>query len=86
MPIGVLRGNEDPGWCGAAYPAEAQHYAYTVVAMHLLAVCYYAQNYGDEDPVFASWQRFVGPQGYCTDLAVPTVAEVMQWREKKKKS
>lgn len=57
--------------CDAAYMAETQHYAYTIVAQHILAVCYYAKNYG-EDPAFNPWTFFVGSEGYCKKFDVPT--------------
>lgn len=61
--------------CDAAYMAETQHYAYTIVAQHILAVCYYAQNYSG-DPAFSAWRYFAGSDGYCRRFDVPTREEV----------
>jgi len=69
-----------PNWddrspCGAAYMAETQHYAYNIVAQHLLAVCYYARNYG-ENPAFTPWRKYVSSDGYCDAMDIPTNEEV----------
>ena len=61
--------------CNAAYMAETQHYSYTIVAQHMLAVCYYAKNYG-EDKAFNPWRFFVSSEGYCGQFKVPTKEEV----------
>ncbi|MEZ4234758.1 MAG: transglycosylase SLT domain-containing protein [Myxococcota bacterium] len=65
--------------CNAVYLAETQHYAYTIVAQHFLAVCYYAKNYGG-DPGFAPWAFFVGSDGYCRQFDVPTRDDVARHR------
>ncbi len=69
-----------PNWtdtspCGGAYMAETQHYAYNIVAQHLLAVCYYARNYG-ENPAYQPWRKFTGSGGYCESMDIPTKEEV----------
>jgi hypothetical protein len=69
-----------PNWddgkpCGAAYMAETQHYAYNIVAQHLLAVCYYGRNYV-EDPAFQPYRKFLGSDGYCDKMDIPTKDEV----------
>ncbi|MFT6146045.1 MAG: hypothetical protein ACJAV2_003935 [Myxococcota bacterium] len=56
---------------GSLLMPETQHYAYSIVAQHLLAVCYYAQNYGD-DPVFSPWRQYTREDGYCRELIIPT--------------
>lgn len=66
--------------CDASYMAETQHYAYTIVAQHLLAVCYYSKNYG-EDPAFVPW-RLVDE--YCDGFEIPTRDEVKSHRPAKK--
>ena len=61
--------------CGAAYMAETQHYAYNIVAQHLLAACYYGRNYG-EDPAFQPYRKYLGSDGYCDEMDIPTKEEV----------
>jgi hypothetical protein len=61
--------------------AESQHYAYTIVAQHVLAVCYYAKNYG-EDPAFTPWRVHTASDGYCGQFAIPTKEEVRNRRKK----
>ncbi|HHO51120.1 MAG TPA: hypothetical protein ENK18_09690 [Deltaproteobacteria bacterium] len=61
--------------CGGVYLAETQHYAYTIVAQHFLAVCYYAQNYPEEQ-AFKPWRFFVSSDGYCDQFDIPTREEV----------
>ncbi len=69
-----------PNWddgkpCGGAYMAETQHYAYNIVAQHLLAACYYGRNYV-ENPAFRPYRKFLGPEGYCDRMDIPTKEEV----------
>jgi hypothetical protein len=66
----------EQGTCNAAYMAETQHYAYTIVAQHLLAVCYYSKNYG-ELPGFTPW-RLV--DSYCDKFEIPSSQEVKAHR------
>lgn len=66
------RTSAEQGTCDAAYMAETQHYAYTIVAQHLLAVCYYSKNYG-EDPAFEPWRRI---DDYCEKFEIPSRDEV----------
>lgn len=68
--------------CDASYMAESQHYAYTIVAQHVLAVCYYAKNYG-EDPAFTPWRVHTASDGYCGQFAIPTKEEVRARRTKR---
>ena len=65
--------------CNAAYMAETQHYAYTIVAQHFLAVCYYAKNYGS-DPAFSQWAFYVGSEGYCNKFKIPSREDVARKR------
>jgi len=61
--------------CGGVLANQTQHYAYSIVAQHILAACYYGKNFGDEK----AWRDYRGltiGDGYCTTLAVPTSAEV----------
>jgi len=64
--------------CGGAFMAETQHYTYNIVAQHLLAVCYYASNYG-EDAAFSPWVKYTMDDGYCKAFNVPSKAEVKAW-------
>ena len=66
---------EERSPCGGAYMAETQHYAYNIVAQHLLAVCYYARNYG-ENPAYTPWRKYVASGGYCDTMDIPTNEEV----------
>ena len=58
--------------CGGTWilHPQTQHYAYTIIAEHLLAVCYYAQNY-PEEAVTQPWQKFVSEDGYCKQFRIP---------------
>lgn len=60
--------------CGSVLMPETQHYGYPVVAVHLLAVCYYAQSYDDEE--FDPWREYTLQEGYCRDLNVPLAESV----------
>ena len=61
---------EDDGGkkCKSVLWEETQHYGYRVIAYHILAVCYYAKNYGNE-PVFQNWERYL--DGYCKKIDIP---------------
>lgn len=61
--------------CGGRLANHAQHYAYNIVAQHMLAVCYYATNYGSQAP-FNRWRDYIRGDGYCTRLQVPTQEQV----------
>jgi ATP-dependent Clp protease ATP-binding subunit ClpA len=52
------------------------------VAQHVLAVCYYAKNYG-EDPAFNPWRVHTASDGYCGQFAIPTKEEVRARRPKR---
>lgn len=41
----------------------------------MLAVCYYATNYGSQAP-FNRWRDYIRGDGYCTRLQVPTQEQV----------
>ncbi|MFT5585628.1 MAG: hypothetical protein ACI9VR_003220 [Cognaticolwellia sp.] len=68
----------NPDSCGAVLHRHTQHYAYRVLAIHFLAVCYYTTNY-PEDPVFSDWREFTSKDGYCRKFDVPTREKVMSW-------
>ena len=73
----TCRTHEEKSWCGGSLPAETQHYVYSIVAQHLLAVCYYAQNYG-EDRAFNPWVQYTTGDGYCKQFKIPSRAEVLR--------
>jgi hypothetical protein len=58
---------------------ETQGYAVKVIAQHLLAVCYYAQNYPG-DPIFATWGQYLGEGEYCSLIPVPAADELRKVR------
>ncbi len=63
--------------CGSVMWKETQHYAYNIVAQHMLAVCYYARNYSEE-AAFAPWKEYDRGDGYCTrTFQVPSTQEVL---------
>jgi len=71
------RSHDSDSWCGGGIPAETQHYVYSIVAQHFLAVCYYAQNYGEER-AFQPWVQYVTRDGYCKSaFKVPSKSEVL---------
>lgn len=75
---------EDPNSrCGGFVAKETQHYAYSISAQHLLAVCYYAENYGSQG-AFKDWRKYTVGDGYCTGFNVPTVDEIRKRAGKKK--
>ncbi|MBW1878973.1 MAG: hypothetical protein JRI25_14400 [Deltaproteobacteria bacterium] len=63
---------DQQGWNGSLLPPETQHYVYTAIAEHFLAVCYYGLNYADQIPAFRTYAGYTDADGYCTKLAVPT--------------
>jgi hypothetical protein len=62
--------------CGGHLGSVTQHYVPYVIAQHLLAVCYYGSNYARDFEVFKDYQEYVGGNGYCTDIRVPTREQV----------
>jgi hypothetical protein len=70
----IVKGNDT---CGGVIANQSQHYAYSIVAQHLLAVCYYAQNHADK-PAFRPWKDYARRTGYCNTFAVPTQDEVLK--------
>jgi hypothetical protein len=64
--------------CGSLLPASAQHFAYNVVAQHLLAVCYLGREHA-ELPAFAPWAVHSEPGGYCNAFVMPSRATVLGW-------
>lgn len=57
--------------CRSFLHKETQHYAYRVVAYHILAVCYYSKNYPNH-PVFGKWKPY--QDGYCKEIHAPDVS------------
>jgi hypothetical protein len=72
----------DEKWNGSVIPPEAQHYAYTIVAEHMLAVCYYGQNYSDSIKAFKDYRQYTTGDGYCNQLNIPTASEVQKHKAK----
>jgi len=62
--------------CGSKLPAETQHYAYTIIAQHLIAACYYGLNYSDTKKEFAQYKPYTKGKGYCTTLQIPEKEQV----------
>ncbi|MBA2322284.1 MAG: hypothetical protein H0V89_14160, partial [Deltaproteobacteria bacterium] len=68
------------GYCGSALHAETQHYVYPILAQHLLAVCYYAQNY-PQNPAFEGWVDYVAAaDGYCKKFKIPNKTDAGGWK------
>jgi hypothetical protein len=61
--------------CDGVLANQTQHYAYSIVAQHILAACYYGKNFGDEK-AWREYRNLTIGDGYCTTLSVPTSAEV----------
>lgn len=58
--------------CGGKLPAQGQRYAYTVIAQHVLATCFYGKYYADQFPVFQDWERGATAEGgWCRDVVAP---------------
>ena len=57
--------------CGGKMGKETQHYVYNILAQHILAACYYGQNYAD-NPAFADYQKLTVGSGYCKAFEVPS--------------
>ena len=60
--------SEEKEECSSVLWEETQHYGYRVIAQHILAVCYYAKNYGSEQ-AFQRWDRYL--DGYCKKIEIP---------------
>ena len=69
--------------CGGYLWKETQHYAYNIVAQQLMAVCYYAKNYGSR-PEFQPWRDYVRADGYCNSIQVPEPEQLRQRNAGKK--
>ena len=70
----IMRTNER---CDGVLANQTQHYAYSIVAQHVLAACYYAKNHGEHD-TWKAYRDLVLGDGYCASLAIPTVEEVLK--------
>jgi hypothetical protein len=66
-----------PNFCGSKLAQETQHYGYTILAQHILAVCYYGKNYRDQFEEFRSWDSLL--KGYCEGFAIPTARQVQDY-------
>ena len=61
--------------CGGVLANQTQHYGYKIVAQHMLAVCFYAQNY-PEDPNFSTWTKYTDSNSYCSQMEIPSLEEL----------
>lgn len=64
-------------FCGSKLAPETQHYAYTILAQHMLAACYYGKNYSDQFEQYRSWESLLN--GYCNNFSIPTAKQVKDW-------
>ncbi|MCB9671134.1 MAG: transglycosylase SLT domain-containing protein [Alphaproteobacteria bacterium] len=69
--------------CGSLLMPETQHYAYNIVAQHIIAVCYYSKEYAHE-PEFAPWAPWALDDAYCSQFTIPSKVEVKGWQLKKR--
>jgi hypothetical protein len=67
---------DQQAWNDSVLPPETQHYVYTAVAEHFLAVCYYGLNHADQITAFRAYAAYTKGDGYCTRLTVPTAEEL----------
>ena len=65
--------------CQRYLTERTQRYVVMVMARHLMATCYYAENY-PENTVFQRYAAYTGPGGFCEELDVPTAASVRDVR------
>jgi len=63
--------------CEGVLANQTQHYAYSIVAQHVLAACYFARNHGQHD-TWKPYRDLVVGDGYCTSLSIPTAEEVLK--------
>ena len=68
------------GRCGGLIANETQHYAYSITAQHILAACYYAKNYPEQEIWGQYNNQLYGDGGYCHTLNVPDRAELTKKR------
>ena len=61
--------------CGGVLANQTQHYAYKIVAQHMLAVCFYAKNYL-EDPNFSTWTKYTDSNSYCSPMEIPSLEQL----------
>ena len=54
---------------------QTQHYGYKVVAKHMLAMCYYGLNHGEEK-VFSDYKKYLNC--YCKSLITPTKESIFE--------
>jgi hypothetical protein len=58
--------------CGGVIANQSQHYAYSIVAQHILAACYYGENYGDSEEIWRDYRDYTYDDGYCRSFEIPT--------------
>lgn len=68
-------GGYDPNrTCGegpALLGVETQHYVHLIIAQHLLAACYYGQNYSAQYEAFKPYEELSMSNGYCKSFDIP---------------
>ncbi len=57
--------------CGGVIANQSQHYAYSIIAQHILASCFYAENYGTVNDVWQDYLRYTYDDGYCRTFEIP---------------
>ena len=59
------------GTCGGHITNQAQHYVHTVIAVHMLASCYYARHHAELPGFAAGREALLAEGGPCAGLPVP---------------
>ena len=67
--------------CGGVIANQSQHYAYSIVAQHILAACYYGLNYSST-PAFKDYAKYTRSGGYCVKLGIPSADDVRKGGKK----
>jgi hypothetical protein len=57
--------------CGGVIANQSQHYAYSIVAQHILAACYYAENYGAVHDEWREYVPYTYDDNYCRTFEIP---------------
>ena len=75
IPLANNSEKKEDNYCGSLLHAETQHYAYPIVARHILAVCYYGKNHS-EMKGFEGWPKYGLDGHYCADFNVPAPGDI----------
>ncbi len=57
--------------CGGVIANQSQHYAYSIVAQHILAACFYAENYGTVHGEWQEYLKYTYDDNYCRTFEIP---------------